>query len=229
VISPLVQLSRQILRRGRISTWLLQRLLSNEWRSSAFKEMQMKQAIYSCLPIMLVVTVPAHAQEAPPALVYAASGSCLNSPEGFNSKFEPANSGVAWTTTFNAIGSIDASGNVVEVGQSVDTASFGVGPRMHAPAASSYKVEFTSTVSSNSDGSYASVTGILRGSFTDGPLAGKTFTAAPGVVSKRWAGKNGVSMQVTAGSPIIQKFSVSNGVSYQRICTVRTSVTAAAH
>ncbi len=189
----------------------------------------MRRAFCSCLPILLVVAVPAGAQEPLPAVIYAASGSCLNSPEGFNSKFEPANSGVAWTTIFNEIGSIDASGNVVEVGQSVDTASFGVGPRMHAPAGSSYKVEFTSTVTANSDGSYASVTGTLRGSFTDGPYAGQTFTAAPGVVSKRWIGQNGVSVQVTAGSPVIQKVSLSNGISYQRICTVRTSVTAAPH
>lgn len=58
-------------------------------------------------------------------------GTCLASPEGFNSKLEPVNSGVAWTTTFNAVGTADANGNVTELGQSVDSASFGVGPRMH--------------------------------------------------------------------------------------------------
>ncbi len=106
----------------------------------------------------------------------------------------------------------------------MDTASFGVGPRMHAPAASAYKVEFTSTVTENSDGSHTVVLGTLSGRFTDGPYAGQTFTAAPGGLLKQWQGQNGVFLQATAGAPAIQVLSLSNGISFQRICTVRTEV-----
>lgn len=188
----------------------------------------MRNAFCSCLSILVAIVAvgdPAGAQAPLPARVYATSGSCLNSPEGFNSKLEPVNSGVAWTITFNAVGSIDASGNVTEVGQSMDTASFGVGPRMHAPAANAYKDEFTSTVTANSDGSYTIATEKLSGRFIDGPYAGQTFTAAPGFLFKQWPGQNGVSVQATTGTPVVQVFSLSNGISFQRICTVRTVVT----
>jgi hypothetical protein len=70
---------------------------------------------------------------------------------------EPANSGTAWTTTFNAIGSADAKGNVTEFGQSVDSASFGFEPRMDVPGANAHKGTFTSIV-----------TGTLIGTFTEG-------------------------------------------------------------
>ncbi len=65
----------------------------------------MRRALCSCLPILfaiMAVAIPAGAQAL--ALVYTASGSCLNSPEGFNSKLEPVNAGVAWTMTFNSMG-----------------------------------------------------------------------------------------------------------------------------
>ncbi len=89
------------------------------------------------------------------SFAYAASGTCLASPKGFKSNLEPMNSGVAWTTTFNAAGSADASGEVREVGQSVDTASFGVGPRMHTPAAHPYKDTFSSSITGpDEDGSF---------------------------------------------------------------------------
>jgi hypothetical protein len=171
------------------------------------------------------IAVPAGAGAQQPAHTYATSGTCLNSPGGFNSNLEPANSGTAWTTTFNAVGSADVNGNVTEVGQSVDSASFGVGPRMHMPGASAYKDTFTSTAKPNSDGSYGIVTGTMSGAFTDGPDAGQTFTAAPGLPFKQWPGQNGVSVQANTGAPVIQTFSLSKGRSFQRICTVRTLVT----
>jgi hypothetical protein len=162
----------------------------------------MSRAYCSCLPILLAlaaVAVPAGARAPLPAHFYTASGSCLNSPEGFNSKLEPVNSGVAWTTTFNAVGGVDADGNVAEVGQSVDTASFGVGPRMHAPAANAYKGEFTSTVTANSDGSYTVVVGKLSGRFTDGPYAGQTFTATQGSCSSSGRAKTKSSYRLLPG------------------------------
>ena len=192
----------------------------------------MTNAFCSCLLIIAAIAtveVPAAAQAPYPAFVYSASGSCLNSPEGFNSKLEPVNSGVAWTTAFNTVGSVDANGNFTEVGQSVDTASFGVGPRMHVPAASAYNDGFTSTVTANSEGSYTIVTGKLSGRFTDGPYAGQTFTATPGVLFKRWPGQGEIAVEATTGPPVVQVFTLSNGISFQRICTVRTVVTSPPH
>ena len=181
-----------------------------------------------CVPILLAsaaIAVRADPRTPQPALTYATSGTCVNSPEGFNSKLEPTNPGTAWTTTFNAEGSADTNGNVTEVGQSVDTASFGAGPRMHSPAANAYKGTFTSRAEPNSDGSYSIVTGALSGAFTDGPYAGQTFTAAPGLPLKQSLGQNGVSIQTTTGAPVIQTFSLSNGIRFQRICIVRAVVT----
>ncbi len=195
---------------------------------SALKKIEMRRAFGFCVLILLAsaaIAVPASAGAPQPALTYATSGACLNSPSGFNSNFQPANSGTAWTMTFNAVGSADANGNVTEVGQSVDSASFGVGPRMHMPGANAYKDTFTSTAKPNSDGSYSIVTGTLSGAFTDGPYAGRTFTAAPGLLLKQWPGQNGVSVQATIGAPVVQTFSLSGGTSFQRICTVRAVVT----
>lgn len=187
----------------------------------------MRRAFY-CVPILLAsaaIAVRADPRAQQPAVTYATSGTCVNSPEGFNSKLEPTNPGTTWTTTFNATGSADANGNVTEVGQSVDTASFGAGPRMHMPAASAYKATFTSKAELNPDGSYNIVTGTLSGAFTHGPYAGQTFSAAPGLLLKQSPDQNGVSVQTTIGAPIIQTFSLSNGTSFQRICIVRAVVT----
>jgi hypothetical protein len=175
----------------------------------------------------MAAIAPIGAQTSIPALAYATSGTCLNSPSGFNSKLEPIYTGTAWTTSFHAEGSIDANGVATEVGQSVDSASFGVGPRMHAPGASAYKDSFTPTVTVNSDGTYTIAVGKFSGVFTDGPFAGKTFTASPGLTFKRWPNHNGVSVQATVGAPVIQTFSLSNGTSFQRICTATTVVTSA--
>jgi len=168
-----------------------------------------------------VAAVPTNAAAPPPTLVYATSGNCLNSPMGFTAKLEPGNVGVAWTTSFNAVGTTDVGGNVTEVGESVDTASFGDGPRMHAPGANAYRVAFAATAKENPDGSYTVVTGTLRGTFTH---AGQSFTASPGLTFKRWVGQNGASVEVAAGPPVIQTLSLANGVSFARICTVTTVI-----
>jgi hypothetical protein len=184
------------------------------------------------MPMVLTIAaaaLPTSAAEAPPTLAYATSGSCLNSPMGFSAKLEPGNAGVAWAMSFNAIGTADADGNVTEVGRSVDTASFGAGPRMHAPGANAYRVTFTATAKENSDGSYTVVTGTLRGTFTEGPYAGQSFTASPGLTFKRWAGRNGASVEVTTGPPVVQTLSLANGVSFARICTATTMITSLAH
>ena len=121
--------------------------------------------------ISLGMRIPADAGSAKTsAFAYADSGTCLESPEGFNSKLEPVNSGVAWTTTFNAAGTADANGNVTEFGQSVDSASFGVGPRMHMPAADAYEDTFSFTVTEpDGDGNVTLHVGALSGTFTAGP------------------------------------------------------------
>jgi hypothetical protein len=135
---------------------------------------------------------------------------------------EPVNAGVAWTMTFNALGSADANGNVTEVGQSMDTASFGVGPRMHIPGANAYKDTFTSTVTGpNGDGSFTLHVGKLSGSFTAGPNAGLTFTIS-GFELKGWIGSNGVGAYGTSGSPEVQTLSLSNKTKLQRLCTAMT-------
>ena len=189
----------------------------------------MRRALSWVLILLTSAVIAARADpRAPqPALTFGTSGTCVNSPEGFNSKLEPTNPGTTWTTTFNAVGSADANGNVTEVGQSVDTASFGAGPRMHMPGASAYKATFTSKAEPNSDGSYNILTGPLSGEFTDGPYAGQTFSAAPGLPLKQSPGQNGVSVQTTTGAPVIQTFSLSKGIRFQRICTVRVVVTSA--
>ena len=194
-------------------------------RGSFLKVAVMRRALYCTLILIASAAIAVRADPRALTLTYATSGTCVNSPEGFNSKLEPTNPGTAWMTTFNAAGSADANGNVTEVGQSVDTASFGAGPRMHSPAANAYRGTFTSRAEPNSDGSYSIATGVLSGAFTDGPYAGQTFTAAPGLPLKQSPGQNGVSIQTTTGAPVIQTFSLSNGIRFQRICIVRAVVT----
>lgn len=171
------------------------------------------------------LTVAVGAELPPPAFTYVTSGNCLNSPNGFTAKSEPVHSGTAWTTSFHAVGTADANGTVTETGQFVDGASFGVGPRMHNPAANAYKATFTSTVTANADGTSTIVMGKLSGTLTDGPHAGKTFTASPGITFKRWPNQNGVAVQATAGAPVIQTVTVAEGATFQRICTATTVVT----
>ncbi len=156
-----------------------------------------------------------------PTFAYTSSGSCVASPMGFNSKLEPVNAGVAWRTTFSAVGSADAKRNVTEVGQSVDSASFGVGPRMHLPAANAYEARFVfDSVGPAENGSFVLRTGTTSGTFTAGPNAGVTFTIS-GVDLKGWKGENGFSVYGSSGLPVIQTISLSNGAKFQRICTMQ--------
>lgn len=181
----------------------------------------MNGAFFSCVLILLGIAAAANTGNAEtPTLTYTSSGSCVASPEGFDSRFEPVNAGVAWRITFNALGSADRNGNVTEVGQSVDSASFGVGPRMHVPAAGAYKGTYVSTVTGpNEDGSFTLHVGTTSGSFTAGPNAGLSFTISDFEL-KQWRGDNGLSIYGSTGSPIIQTFTKSNGTKFQRICTM---------
>ena len=96
---------------------------------------------------------------------------------GFTSKLEPISPGVSWRTTFNAVGSADTRGNVTEAGQSVDSASFGAGPRMHSSAANAYRDTFVATLTGpNADGSSSFRLGMANGAFVAGPNAGVRFT-----------------------------------------------------
>jgi hypothetical protein len=158
------------------------------------------------------------------AFAYADSGTCLASPEGFNSSLEPVNSGVAWTTTFNAVGTADANGNVTELGQSADGASFGVGPRMHMPAAHAYEDTLSFTITEpDGDGNVTLHVGALRGTFTAGPNAGMTFVIS-GFELKKGISDNGVRVFRSAGSPINQTVSLANRIKFSRVCTLTASV-----
>ena len=180
----------------------------------------MRSAFCTCLLISLGIAAPAdRAAAETPVFAYTISGSCLASPEGFNSKLQPVNPGVAWRITFNAVGGADANGNVTEVGQSVDSASFGAGPRVHVPAANAYKDVFIFTVTKpNGDGGSILHMGTVSGTFTAGPNAGLRFTISD-LELKGWIG-NGVSIYASSESPVVQTVSLSNGTRFHRICTV---------
>jgi hypothetical protein len=180
--------------------------------------------VASCFLIAALVSAlagPTNTQTA--ELAYHSSGTCLASPEGFNSKWEPINSGVTWTTTFASIGRVDAQGAATEIGQAVDTASFGVGPRMHTPAAHSYKVSLTATISKpEKDGSLTFRAGEANGSFTAGPYAGRSLTLS-GFQLKRNAAEN-VEVYSSADTPVMQTLFLGGGVKFERICVLTLSV-----
>jgi hypothetical protein len=184
----------------------------------------MRAASCFCFLIAALVSAlagPTNTQTA--ELAYHSSGTCLASPEGFNSKWEPINSGVTWTTTFASIGRVDAQGAATEVGQAVDTASFGVGPRMHTPAAHSYKVSLTATISKpEKDGSLTFRAGEANGSFTAGPYAGRSLTLS-GFQLKRNAAEN-VEVYGSADTPVMQTLFLGGGVKFERICVLTLSV-----
>jgi hypothetical protein len=90
---------------------------------------------------------------------------------------EPVNSGESWGTTFNAVGSSDSNGKLTEAGQSVDSASFGAGPRMHPPGAHAYRDMFMALLTGpNADGSSNFQLKGAGGTFTAGQHAGLHFT-----------------------------------------------------
>ncbi len=154
------------------------------------------------------------------AFGYSSSGSCIASSLGFTSKLEPINPGVSWRTTFNAVGSSGADGKVTEAGQSVDSASFGAGPRMHPPAANAYRDTFMAMPTGpNADGSSSFQLGMASGAFIAGPNAGLRFTIS-NFELKGWSGTNGVKTYGSSESPVIQTVSLADGKKFQRICTM---------
>jgi hypothetical protein len=151
---------------------------------------------------------------------YSSSGSCIASSLGFNSKLEPINPGVSWRTTFNAVGSIDAGGKATEAGQSVDSASFGAGPRMHIPAANAYGDTFAAAlVEANTKGGSRLQLGVASGAFTAGPNVGVRFTISSFEL-KGWSGADGIKTYGSSELPSIQTVSLADGAKFQRICTM---------
>ncbi len=187
----------------------------------------MRCAIGSCLLILLGIAAARADDAKKAAFAYSSSGSCIASGLGFTSKLQPLNAGVSWRITFNAVGSVDATGAATEAGQSVDSASFGAGPRMHSPGANAYKDTFTSTlVGPSADGSSTLRFGTVSGLFTAGPHAGVGFTISDFEL-KGWVGTNGFSIYGSSDSPIVQTVSFANGAKFQRICTMLTVLTSA--
>ena len=187
-----------------------------------------KRSVYClCLLISLGTAAPAYWVSADESsFAYTASGTCLASPEGFKSNLEPINSGVAWTTMFNSAGSADASGEVREVGQSVDTASFGVGPRMHTPAVHAYKDTFSSNVTGpDEDRNLIFHVRSLHGIFTAGPFNGVTF-AISDFELKRGISDTAIAVYQSVGSSVFQKVSLGNGIEFKRACVLTMSISA---
>ena len=136
---------------------------------------------------------------------------------------EPVNSGVAWTTTFASTGSVDDHGAATETGQAVDTASFGVGPRMHTPAAHAYDDRLTvASTESGDDGSTTLRAGTISGTFTAGPYAGRSFSLS-GFELKKAIGDHGSDVYLSATSPVVQTLSLADGVKIERVCVLTVS------
>jgi len=185
----------------------------------------MRTVSCSCLLTMLAAPALANPPDANvkgAAFTYSASGTCLASPEGFNSKLEPVNIGVAWTTSFNSMGSVDDHGAATQVGQAVDTASFGAGPRMHAPAAHAYNGTFNVTIESADDGSVTFHAGMLSGTFTAGPFAGRDFSLS-GLELKQFGRSDGITVFGSATSPVAQTLSLVGGPKFERLCVMTVS------
>lgn len=185
----------------------------------------MRTVFVSCLLAALATSAlaePADTKSTASPFTYSASGTCLVSPQGFNANLEPVYTGVAWTTTFTSNGSVDEHGAASEVGQSIDSASFGVGPRMHAPAAHAYKSTFSVAVSGSQDDGATFRAGASTGTFTAGPTAGKSF----GISSfelKRLARHDGSDVYGGA-SPVIQTVTIADGAKFERVCVLTVSV-----
>ena len=186
------------------------------------------RAVFCSRLLMTLVAIPVladpiSANANTPAFTYRSSGTCLASPLGFNSKLEPINSGVAWTTTFTSAGSVDDHGAATEVGQAVDTASFGVGPRMHTPAAHAYDDRFTVVITDPGDDSGATFrAGMMSGTFTAGPYAGRSFSLS-GFELKKAIGDHGFDVYGSPTSPVVQTLSLADGTKFERVCVLTVS------
>ncbi len=153
---------------------------------------------------------------------YRSLGTCLASPEGFNSKLEPKNSGVAWTMTFASVGRIDGHGAGTEIGQAVDTASFGVGPRMHMPSAHAYKVSLTATLGrSEKDGSLLFRAGEANGTLTAGPYAGRTVSLSGFELKMNMV--NDAEGYASPETPVVQTVVLGGNVKFERTCVMTLS------
>jgi hypothetical protein len=192
---------------------------------AAIRDTAMKVVFRSLLLIAPAVAVAAPAAWSEPnvsAFSYTGSGSCLASPEGFNSKLEPNNSGVAWTTIFTSSGSADSHGNATEVGQGIDSAS-GVGPRMHMPAAYAYRISFSSNFRfSDEDKSDRFHIASASGKFVAGPNLGLTFKLSD-IELRKESVEDGFAVYGTS-SPSIQTVSLDNGVRFQRVCATKLRI-----
>jgi hypothetical protein len=185
----------------------------------------MRTVFFSCLFAALALPAradPPGANASAAPFTYSASGTCLDSPEGFNARLEPVYTGVAWTTSFASNGSVDDRGAASEVGQSVDSASFGVGPRMHAPAAHAYNSTFSASISESADDGAVFRAGAASGTFTAGPLAGKSFSLS-GFELKRLARHDGDDVYGGA-APVTQTVSLAGGSKFERVCVLTVSV-----
>ena len=185
------------------------------------------KVVYRILPLIAAaVAVGASVASGEPnasAFSYAASGACLASPEGFNSKLEPNNSGVAWTTIFTSSGSADSHGNATEVGQGINSASFGVGPRMHMPAAYAYRISFSSNFRfSDEDKSDRFHITSASGKFVAGPNVGLTFKLSD-IELRKESVEDGFAVYGTS-SPSMQTVSLDNGVRFQRVCATKLRI-----
>ena len=188
------------------------------------------RTVFCSFLLMALAAVPALAEPIgantnTPPFIYRSSGTCLASPAGFSPKLEPINSGVSWTTTFTSMGSVDDHGAATEVGQAVDTASFGVGPRMHTPAAHVYDDTFTVTITDpGNDSGLTFHAGMASGTFTAGPYAGRSFSLS-GFELKKAIRDHGVDVYGSATSPVVQTLTLTGGIKFERICllTVSTS------
>jgi len=190
----------------------------------------MKSALSSCLLILLGIAVSAYPANALPAFAYAVSTTCLNSSSGFNSKLEPNIAGTAWTESFHGVGSGTVSGTtstVTEYTISVFGAVPGSQPSI-PPAANAYTNDITATLSPNTDGSFTLTATNWHGSVTAGPNKGLTYivTNASGAYAlKVWEGKNGVNVEATEPSPVVQKITLSNNITFERICATSAVTT----
>lgn len=186
------------------------------------------RTVFCSFLLAMLVAVPALAEPAgananTPAFIYRSSGTCLASPAGFSSKLEPINSGVSWTTTFTSTGSVDDRGAATEVGQAVDTASFGVGPRMHTPAAHVYDDTFTVAITDpGNDGGVTFRAGRSSGTFSAGPYTGQSFILS-GFELKKAIRDHGADVYGSARSPVVQTLTLAGGIKFERICVLTIS------
>lgn len=185
--------------------------------------LEMRTIFVSCLLFSLAPAWadPPGTKPATSAYTYSASGTCLASPQGFNANLEPVYTGIAWTTTFTSNGSVDEHGAANEVGQSIDTASFGVGPRMHGPAAHTYEDTFSVAIDDKDNGATFRA-GETKGTFTAGPTAGKSFGISAFEL-RRLARHNGTDVYGGA-SPVIQTVTMADGARFERVCVLSVSV-----